>query len=133
MDEHAMGASGSSRLSHTGLPISEIGGEVVDGEGGGLFVGPAIGDGPEHAGVGGCFLGECCPLGVPHHAAASTLFYSCEFSPNNHGRGWSSGIASFCSHDIGEVQTSRRDAHKGLTGFYGRLREFLDGESIRSG
>src|SRR5580700_8679721 len=47
VNQGAMAEARPGRLCHARLPVGQIGREVVDGEGGGLFVGPMLGDDPE--------------------------------------------------------------------------------------
>ena len=117
---------------HTGLPVGEIGGEVVNGESGGLFVGPMIGDGPEHIGVGSDFLGEGSPLDVAHDAMTGILLRTGEFASGDQRRSRRSGIAALGGHEVGKIQPSGGDADQRLSRLQGGFGGVLDGERVRA-
>src|SRR5271169_2207528 len=121
------------RLRHASLPEAKIGGEVVDGEGGGLLVGPMAGNGPEQVGISGDPLGECSPLDVAHHPASAAFFDSGEFASGDQRRRRRPGIATLSGHDVGEIQASGADADQRLSRLQGRFSGVLQNEGAWTG
>src|SRR5580658_326273 len=109
VNQHARVAPWCGWLRHARLPVSEIRSEVVDGEGCGLLVRPAIGNGPQHVGVGADFLGECSPLDITHHAPAGIFFSTGELAASDQRRRRRSGIATLRGHEVGEIQPASPD------------------------
>ena len=120
------------RLRHPGLPIEEVGSEIVNGEGSCLFVAPRIGHRPEQVGVGGDFLGEGSPLGVAHDAASATFFDAGEFTTRDQRGRRGSGITSAHGHEIGEVQASGGHSDRRLSRLQGGFRHVLNRECVRA-
>jgi hypothetical protein len=132
MNKSAMRPARRRRLCHARLPVSKIGGEVIDGEGGGLFVGPMLWHWPEHLRVGARSLGERSPLDVAHHAASTGFFHAREFPPGDQRRRRGSGITALSGHEVREVQASGSNADQRLTSLQSRFGCFLDGERVRA-
>jgi len=132
VDEHPR--CSSARLSphglrcHPGLPVAEIGCEIVHGKSRGLFVGPVLRDRPQHIGVGGHVLGKGSPLDVAHDAMIRVHFRAGEFAASDQGRRRGSGVAAFRCHEVSEVQPTGGHLDCYLGRFQDRFGSIPDGE-----
>src|SRR5271156_1074307 len=123
----------SRRFRHTGLPVGEVGSEVVDGEGGGLFVGPMRGNAPQHVRVRGGFFGEGGPLRIAHYAASTIFFGPGELASSDEWRRRRPRIATLRGHKVGKIQTSGGDTNQRLSGLQDRIGSVLNGKPVRPG
>src|SRR5208337_5178314 len=102
---------GFGLTEQTGLPIGEVGGEEIYGEGGGLLGGPIFGDGPDEVAMRHRSFCEGAPLHVAHHAAFSSVvsgkFASGKFASGRERRFGRAGVSAARGQQIGEVQATR--------------------------
>src|ERR1700722_10587302 len=115
MNQRPMGVARCRRVGHSRLPVTQIRSEVIHRERGGLLVAPMFRNGPEHVGISGDLFGESSPLDVTHYAAFAALFQAGEFSSCDQWWRWRSGIAALRRHEVGEIQSSGRDANQCLS------------------
>ena len=127
------GVRPSMNRGHAGLPVAQVGGEVVYREGGGLFVGPVVGDGPEHVRRRSGFFGEGGPLGVAHDAPTGGFFDAGKFAAGDQGRKRSAWVAAFGGHQVGEVHTASVYSDNRLSGLCDGVGSVLDFEAIETG